>query len=868
MGVLGIDFGTSHVRAVAASRQAGAKPDDVVAVPAAVSFDRGRVTVGAPVLMMAGAVPDVVVVGLKRLLGRTPSDPLARRLASRGGYALGRHGTTDLGLLHAEDQALGTSVVGACADLLRHALDAAGAKGASHDLVVAVPSWFGAPQREALVRAAALARLRVRRFVGSNVATALWAARQDRLRGRVAIIDVGAGGIDVTIVHIKPGEVRLLGAAGSADRGGDDVDAELATAALAEPDRRTFELVRQACESLKRELSKAETAKREVSVAGSDPLVIAVERWELGLSVGALVSELGTVLKAALAKAELSSKEIDAVAAVGGMAALEAIRQPIGAYLNKAPTDIDLQSGPALGAAVLAAAFGGARLDLSVSDGEQTVAVVEVPAAEPATSTTAARPIAPNVKVVTRRKEVARHRPDVVRRRRPLDRDDDAQGASPDSGRPSEPSSSSPLPAASPAPAASEPASGSVPPTSPAPTATSEDSSKPTRAAPVRPTDPGKPAGGDPPSSPPRASQPGPAPSSRGPTTPASAAYEPARRQAATSPSQTLPHGTSAPHVAVVEAPASPPPARPARDRYGGTRYPARDGHAKYPMRDRDAAQRNHPPRAMRNTRPSVAPPPPSSPATSSSVPPSLPFSQRQGLFQSTLPGPGLPTEGTLTRPTAAGDILGLAITRPLRAGDLEPIAAPVLLRRVLARRTVFGTLELRGSDYQLDVDIEGGAASLTLGEHTELMNIFQTDTLKWRLRVERAPAAPGRDIHPLTAVALEGLRRWLRGLRADELEEALSSKRVLAPGLGRKELSGARRLGLTDRERRFVERDLDGSTRAEELAARGGLGPATCYQLLVLLDLYGLLSWTAVEAIPPTELPPPPASPAPDDLD
>ncbi len=490
MALFGLDFGTANVRTLAAQRAAQSNTSDVVSVPAVASFERGNISVGEPVLMMAAVVPDVVVVGPKRLLGRPPTDALVRRLAERGGYRVARHGSDDLGLLHADDEAVGASLVGICAELLRYAVDSCGLKQPPHDLFIAVPSWFGEPQREALLRAAAHARLRVRRFVPCGVAAALWAAQEQKLRGRVAVVDVGAGGIDVAIVHIQPSELRLLGSHGSAMRGGDDVDGELLATAVADPDRRTAELVRQACESLKRELSTTESASREVrGVQGDAPLVISAERWELGFLVGALETELEEVISKALADAAVETEDVEAVLAVGGMASLASIRAKIGSCFGRAAPEASGSHSVAQGTALLASGLEGQALDLRVSDGERPIKAVELPPPAPEPRDEVKRR-APRVKVTTRRKEVARHRPDVTRRRVEPKRGraslDNAPGgehisdATPASGPPP---ASSPAAASSPPPA-STPAAASSPPPAPSSSPPSSPPSYPTSTPP------------------------------------------------------------------------------------------------------------------------------------------------------------------------------------------------------------------------------------------------------------------------------------------------------------------------------------------------------------------------------------------------
>ena len=201
------------------------------------------------------------------------------------------------------------------------------------------------------------------------------------------------------------------------------------------------------------------------------------------------------------------------------------------------------------------------------------------------------------------------------------------------------------------------------------------------------------------------------------------------------------------------------------------------------------------------------------------------------------------PTSGQIVGPLTAADLLGMAISRPLTQDDLDPVYLQVLFKRVLARRDTQGMIEITAPSYEMQFDVSGGNAALTKAEHAKLERAFDLPKANWKLLGERK-VSHNCDFYPLAKVALTGLKRVLRTLRADELEDAFGEQLDLAPQIRADRLALPKRLGVGRRELRFVDRYLDGSLSARTAAHEGGLGPSSALQLLALLDLYEVLDW------------------------
>lgn len=931
MALLGIDFGTATIKAVKVPPDGRPKPHDVVSVSAIASFADGKIAVGGPVLMMAGVVDDVVVPGLKRMLGRSPDDALVRRASERGGFAARALGDLDLEIHLADEdpKKFGMSVFAASAALLRDVCEAATGQRTGHEAVVAVPSWFSSRQREAFLAVAQQAQLRVRRFVRDTVAASYWIAHSEPISGRVAVIDVGAGGISASVVRVTTERVIHEASVGAAEDGGEDIDAELARTAFDGSDRTSRELVRQACEGLKRELSDNDSASRSVDIAGGKRVEVALERWELELLVSPLAKRVGTLTDRLLAETRLDTARLGGVLAIGGSSTLEAVQSKIRSHLDAPMGGIDRLKAPALGAALRLAAEQRKGRARELQDGEEDVPIPIRAAPTPSPDSSAANP-RPNPlvrsRVTTSRKEVARHRPAVTRRRvmpgpeeeRPKDRptetapeeDDAADTTAAETAaaeRAAEEDGDAQLSDAEETGAATtgaattplEPAAKKVPAPDrsarPDPPQETEGREDPTSDAPDSPSPTTAPSPGTTP-------VPSPSPDAQpsderadGTDTDdeddagAAAADSDQDNGARARPGQT---SSADPGEAKGGGPAADAAsgAQTTRHPTSGTKYPARDGQRKYPAVDRSHRQQSAPaaskaaagatapsspkPKSERPRR-HPTPVPTSDPATrkramaaalrrhtaigmSAATPAEggviriAPSSVEGGAGRRmTIPGVSMPRQGTIKAPGSAVDLMGVAVARSLLPGDLEPIDAIVLLRRLLGRRSVSGTLEIVQGGTVLEVAVQGGRAALDRGEHNALMKALEQGGGHWKLS-EQMGETDKRELHPLPRLALDLLRKRLRAYSADELEAGLGGRVELAPALRSDKETLPRKLGMGPRELRFVETMLNGKSSAKSICRFGGLGASTSFQVLSLLELFECLTWTEPEGHAP----------------
>ena len=103
------------------------------------------------------------------------------------------------------------------------------------------------------------------------------------------------------------------------------------------------------------------------------------ERWELELLLGGVAKQIATLCERVLGEAKIDPKALSAVIASGGMSLLNAIGGRIAGSLGPHTEGIETLNGPALGAALRAAALAGRIEGPEVNDGEEEPAEADPP---------------------------------------------------------------------------------------------------------------------------------------------------------------------------------------------------------------------------------------------------------------------------------------------------------------------------------------------------------------------------------------------------------------------------------------------------------------------------------------------------------
>ncbi len=245
--------------------------------------------------------------------------------------------------------------------------------------VVTVPAYFDDNQRSATKDACSIAAIEVERLVNEPTAASL-AYGLDRLGQelRIAVIDLGGGTLDVTIMEFGKGVFEVKATSGDTRLGGTDMDERLQEELAARFERETGIGLRADPRAMARLLEAAEVAKVELSSATSarislpylaaregQPLHLDTEltRSELERLVRPVIERCRSPVEQALHDAGLEPKGIDRVVFVGGPTRMPAVRaffeQLFGrpAELGVDPMEC-VASGAAIQAGVLAGEIG------------------------------------------------------------------------------------------------------------------------------------------------------------------------------------------------------------------------------------------------------------------------------------------------------------------------------------------------------------------------------------------------------------------------------------------------------------------------------------------------------------------------------
>lgn len=208
MAVYGIDLGTTY-SCIASIDDVGRPTvlrnlEGTDTTPSVVYFESGEnVIVGATAKDTAVLEPDNVVSLIKRDMGRDVTRPI--------------HG------IDFTPEELSAFI------LLKLATDARTTTGEeARDVVVTVPAYFGAAERDATRKAGRIAGLNVIDIVSEPIAAAITYGvlnpEQDRT---ILVYDLGGGTFDTTVIALRGGHIEVVCTDGDHELGGADWDARL-----------------------------------------------------------------------------------------------------------------------------------------------------------------------------------------------------------------------------------------------------------------------------------------------------------------------------------------------------------------------------------------------------------------------------------------------------------------------------------------------------------------------------------------------------------------------------------------------------------------------------------------------------------------
>ncbi|HJV93674.1 MAG TPA: molecular chaperone DnaK [Azonexus sp.] len=368
MSVIGIDLGTSNS---AASVLRGGRP---VIIPSAEGVSLGgkafpsyvavgadgQVLVGEPARRQAASNPEGTATAFKRRMGRRETIRLRDREFS--------------------PEQLSAFLL----QKIKRDAEAFLGEPVSH-AVVTVPAYFDDNQRSATKDACRIAGLEVDRLVNEPTAAAL-AYGLDRLNQelRIAVIDLGGGTLDITIMEFGKGVFEVKATSGDTQLGGTDMNQclfEFLAQRFREQsgvdvrgDRKAAARLLEAAEIAKIELTATTTTHLSLpylAAVGGEPrhLELDLSRSELERIVRPVIDRCRGPVDQALHDAGITPREIDRIVFVGGPTRMPAVRSYFeDLFGRKSEMGVDPMECVASGAAIQAGVLAGEVGDIVLVD--------------------------------------------------------------------------------------------------------------------------------------------------------------------------------------------------------------------------------------------------------------------------------------------------------------------------------------------------------------------------------------------------------------------------------------------------------------------------------------------------------------------
>ena len=385
--VIGIDLGTTNsCVAVMDGDQAKVieNAEGMRTTPSVVAFtEDGERLIGQPAKRQAVTNPDHTFFAIKRLIGRTMSDPTVKKDKDMVPYAI-VEGSNGDAWVQGRDKKYAPSEISAF--ILQKMKETAETYlGETVDqAVITVPAYFNDAQRQATKDAGKIAGLEVLRIINEPTAAALAYGLDKGDNRTIVVYDLGGGTFDVSVLEIGDGVFEVKATNGDTFLGGEDFDLRI-VGYLADEFKKDQGIdLRQDKLALQRLKEEAEKAKKELSSAsaydvnlpyitadasGPKHLNLKLTRAKLESLVEDLVKRTIEPCKAAIKDAGVSASDIDDVVLVGGMTRMPKVQEAVKTFFGKEPhKGVNPDEVVAMGAAIQAGVLQGDVKDVLLLD--------------------------------------------------------------------------------------------------------------------------------------------------------------------------------------------------------------------------------------------------------------------------------------------------------------------------------------------------------------------------------------------------------------------------------------------------------------------------------------------------------------------
>ena len=321
----------------------------LLSIRSLVAFGPKQRAIGEPAKTQETSNFRNTIGGLKRLLGRTVSDPDVQNVEKTftNVTLIDVNGTVGVEVKHlGETQKFSTTqLVGAYLGRLRDIVSNELKVGVT-DIVLAVPVWYTDIQRRAIIDAASIAGLNILRLINDTTATALGygITKSDLPEAEnpkhVIFIDVGHSSLSTAAVAFSKGQLTVKSTAFDTNVGGRYIDQALVNHfaeqfktkykidVLSNP-KATFRLA-AGCDKVKKVLSaNAEAPLNVESIMNDIDASSKMTREEYESLIAGVLDRIPAPLAQVLQDSGLTLEQVDAVELVGGCTRIPAVRAKI-----------------------------------------------------------------------------------------------------------------------------------------------------------------------------------------------------------------------------------------------------------------------------------------------------------------------------------------------------------------------------------------------------------------------------------------------------------------------------------------------------------------------------------------------------------
>lgn len=353
---IGIDLGTTYCALARIDPESGnpiviENRDGGQTIPSAVYFRNGMYSVGMDAKEMFEAGDDNCAVFFKRMMGEKKNSRDAVCFVAEKGTQYERSYTavelSALLLMHLKEEA--EAVVG---DTISEA-------------VITCPAYFYDNERDCILRAAALAGLRVQEILEEPLAAAIaYGLRHWRAGARILVYDLGGGTFDITLIEMDENfAIRDIGTRGRKFLGGKDFDETLQhlilrkfteAAGVNEDLVSDTEIaaIRGEIEGIKKKLSDFQSVTVSGVVFGRK-VTAEITRNSFEEESNYILSGTGRLIDQLFKEKGVSPGSISDVLLVGGSTLMPCVRRFLTEKFGKPPlTHVNPATAVALGAAV------------------------------------------------------------------------------------------------------------------------------------------------------------------------------------------------------------------------------------------------------------------------------------------------------------------------------------------------------------------------------------------------------------------------------------------------------------------------------------------------------------------------------------